>query len=128
MSLFAVEKREIKPDCQGDLLREIEKHIDFKALAAEIDRTAQRPGRARGGCPLLLTELKVRAFILQNLYGLSERTNGVSGAGPAELPTLPGAAAQQPGAGSDYVLALRERLTAAHAGDSLFRTERAFRG
>lgn len=54
----------------GDVLQEMEKHIDFKALAAEIDQAVPRPSRARGGGPPFPTELMTRALILQNLHGL----------------------------------------------------------
>ncbi|QXP88699.1 hypothetical protein [Methylococcus capsulatus] len=66
-SLFAAEEREARLDRLGDVLREMERHIDFKALASEIDRAAPRPGRERGGRPPFPTELMVRALILQNL-------------------------------------------------------------
>jgi hypothetical protein len=68
----AAQEREARLDRLGDVLQEMEKYIDFKALAAEIDRAAPRPSRARGGRPPFPTELMVRGFILQNLHGLSE--------------------------------------------------------
>ena len=71
-SLFAAEEREAKLDRLGDVLRVMEQHVDFKALAAEMDRVAPRPGRERGGRPPFPTELMVRAWVLQNLYGLSD--------------------------------------------------------
>jgi IS5 family transposase len=71
-SLFAAEEREAKLNRLGDVLQAMEKHIDFKALSAEIDRVAPRPSRARGGRPPFPTELMVRALILQHLYNLSD--------------------------------------------------------
>ena len=52
-SLFAAQEREAKLDRLGDVLQVMEQQVDFKALAAEMDRVAPRPGRARGG-PILL--------------------------------------------------------------------------
>ena len=66
-SLFAAEEREAKLDRLGDVLQVMERHVDFKALAAEVDRAAPRPGRERGGRPPFPTELMVRAWVLQNL-------------------------------------------------------------
>jgi hypothetical protein len=60
-SLFAAEEREAKLNKLGDTLQLLEKHVDFVALAAAIDRAAPRPGLARrpttvshradGACP-----------------------------------------------------------------------------
>lgn len=66
-SLFGAEEREAKLDRLGDVLQVMEQHVDFKALAAEVDRVAPRPGREYGGRPAFPTELMVRAWILQNL-------------------------------------------------------------
>ena len=70
-SLFAAEEREAKLDRLGDV-QAMEQQVDFKALAAEVDRVAPRPGRERGGRPPFPTEPMVRAWVLQNLYGLSD--------------------------------------------------------
>lgn len=40
--LFADQKREAKLDSLGDQLALLDKHVDFAALAAEIDRWAHR--------------------------------------------------------------------------------------
>ena len=61
---------EAKVDRLGDVLQVMEQQVDFKALAAEVDRVAPRPGRERGGRPPFPTELMVQAWVLQNLYGL----------------------------------------------------------
>lgn len=71
-SLFAAEEREAKLNKLGDVLRLLEKHVDFAALAAEIDRAAPRPSAERGGRPPFPTELMVRALIIQQLYKLSD--------------------------------------------------------
>ena len=65
-SLFTAEEREAKLDCLGDMLQVMEWHVDFKALAAAVDRVAPRPGRESGGRPPFPTELMVRAWVLQN--------------------------------------------------------------
>lgn len=75
-SLFAAEEREAKLDRLGDMLREMEKHVGFRALAAEIDRATTRLSLAHGGRPPFPTALMVRASILQNLYGLSDEQMG----------------------------------------------------
>ncbi|MBK4739280.1 hypothetical protein JJB74_32220 [Noviherbaspirillum sp. DKR-6] len=60
-SLFADQEREAKLNQLGDALQVMEQHIDFAALAAEIDLAAPRPSRERGGRPPFPTELMVRS-------------------------------------------------------------------
>ena len=50
-SLFADQEREAKLNKLGDALQVLEQHVDFEALAAEVDRAAPRPSRERGGRP-----------------------------------------------------------------------------
>lgn len=71
-SLFADQEREAKLNKLGDALRVMEQHVDFTALAAEIDRAAPRPSRERGGRPPFPTELMVRVLLIQQLYNLSD--------------------------------------------------------
>jgi len=71
-SLFAAEEREAKLDKLGDVLQLLEKHVDFAALAAEIDRSAPRPSPAQGGRPPFPTLVMVKALFLQQLYRLSD--------------------------------------------------------
>jgi IS5 family transposase len=71
-SLFASEEREAKLDQLGDVLQVLDRHVNFSALAAEIDRAAPRPERRRGGRPSFPTEVMVRALFIQQLYGLSD--------------------------------------------------------
>jgi hypothetical protein len=59
-SLFADQEREAKLNKLGDALRLLEQHVDFAALAAEVDHAAPRPSRERGGRPPFPTELMVR--------------------------------------------------------------------
>jgi transposase, IS5 family len=55
-SLFAAEERETKLNRLGDTLQLLEKHVDFVALAAAIDRAALRPDLDRGSRKPFLTE------------------------------------------------------------------------
>jgi transposase, IS5 family len=71
-SLFAAEERETKLDKLGDVLQVLEKHVDFAALAAAIDKAAPRASRDRGGRPPFPTEIMVRTLLLQQLYNLSD--------------------------------------------------------
>ena len=68
VSLFAEQERESKLDKMGDALSKLGEHVDFVALAEEIDEAAPRPGRERGGP----TELMVRVLVVQQLYNLSD--------------------------------------------------------
>lgn len=70
--LFADEQHREKLDTLGDPLIEIESHIDFAALAAEIDRVAPRPVSSQGGRPPYPTETMVRILVLKRLYNLSD--------------------------------------------------------
>lgn len=72
VSLFAEQEREAKLDRIGDALSKLAEHVDFAALAAEIDAAAPRPGRERGGRPPFPTELMVRVLVIQQLYNLSD--------------------------------------------------------
>lgn len=70
--LFANEHHRNKLDRMGDPLIEIEQHIDFYALAANVDHLAPRPESPRGGRPPYPTETMVRILILKRLYNLSD--------------------------------------------------------
>jgi len=70
--LFAAEYHSKKIDKLGDPLSEIESHIDFVALSAEVDRVAPRPVSAQGGRPPYPTETMVRIVVLKHLYNLSD--------------------------------------------------------
>ena len=66
-SLFADQEREAKLNKLGDALQVMEQHVDFAALAAEVDLAAPRPTRERGGRPPYPTELMVRVLLIQQL-------------------------------------------------------------
>lgn len=72
LSLFADQEREAKLDSLGDPLALLDKHVDFAALAVEIDRWAPRPTRAKGGRPPYPTEMMTRLLVLQQLFNLSD--------------------------------------------------------
>jgi hypothetical protein len=71
-SLFADQEREAKLNRLGDALQVMEQHVDFAALAAEVDLAAPRPSRERGGRPPFPTELMVRVLLIQQLFNLSD--------------------------------------------------------
>lgn len=68
--LFAEEHHRERIDSMGDPLAEIESHIDFSALAAEVDRVAPRPESAQGGRPPYPTETVAQILILKRLYNV----------------------------------------------------------
>jgi hypothetical protein len=72
VSLFAEQERETKLDKIGDALSKLAEHVDFAALAAEIDEAAPRPGRERSGRPPFPTELMIRVLVIQQIYKLSD--------------------------------------------------------
>ena len=72
LDLFADEHHRKKIDSLGDPLVEIESHIDFAALAMEVDRVAPRPMRPQGGRPPYPTATMVRILVLERLYNLSD--------------------------------------------------------
>jgi len=119
-SLFAAEEREAKLDRLGDVLRVMEEHVDFKALAAEMDRIVPRPGRERGGRPPFPTELMVRAWVLQNLYGLSDEQMEYQVLDRLSFQRFLGLRRSSQVPDRTTFWTFRERLTAAKAGDALF--------
>jgi hypothetical protein len=68
--LFADEHHRQKIDALGDPLSEMDSHIDFAALAAEMDRIAPRPVSPQGGRPPYPTETMARILVLKRLYNL----------------------------------------------------------
>ena len=66
------EQHRKKIDTLGDPLNEIESHIDYAALAAEVDRAAPRLQSPQGGRPPYPTEATVRILVLKRLYNLSD--------------------------------------------------------
>lgn len=71
-NLFAAQEREAKLSKLGDSLEVLERHVDFAALADEVDQAAPRPSRERGGRPPFPTEVMVRILLIQQLFNLSD--------------------------------------------------------
>ena len=70
--LFASAHHREKIDQLGDPLIDIETHINFSALAAEVDTVAPCPVSTQGGRPPYPTETMVRILVLKRLYNLSD--------------------------------------------------------
>ena len=70
--LFADQEHKSKIDSLGDPLVDIEKHIDFMALAAKVDLVSPRVASPKGGRPAYPTETMVRVLVLKRLYNLSD--------------------------------------------------------
>jgi len=70
--LFASAHHREKIDQLGDPLLDIETHIDFSSLAAEVDVVAPRSVSTQGGRPPYPTETMVRILVLKRLYNLSD--------------------------------------------------------
>lgn len=119
-SPFAAEEREARLDRLGDPLRMLERHVDFAALAAEIDRAAPRPSRARGGRPPFPTELMVRALVLQHLYNLSDEQMEYQMLDRLSFQRFVGLRHSSQIPDRTTFWTFRERLTAAKAGEALF--------
>ena len=119
-SLFAAEEREQKLNRKGDLLFTLNQHVNFVALAVEIDHIAPRPSDKRGGRPPYPTELMVRVLVLQHLYNLSDealeyqlldRLSFQRFCGLRHSSTIPDA---------NTLWVFRERISAAGGADALF--------
>jgi hypothetical protein len=65
-SLFAAQERGAKRNKLGDTLQVLDRHVDFGALAAEVDRAAPRPDRWHGGRPPFPTEIMVASCCSSN--------------------------------------------------------------
>ena len=72
IDLFASQHHQKKIDHLGDPLLKIAKHIDFVALATEVDRIAPRPASLQGGRPPFPTETMVRILVVKRLYNHSD--------------------------------------------------------
>ena len=71
LELFADERQREKLDQVGDPLLEIAELLDFKALAARIDKIAPRGDGAKGGRPPYPTDVMIRILVIKKLYNLS---------------------------------------------------------
>jgi len=66
--LFASAHHLEKIDQLGDPLHEIETHITFSAIVAEVDVFSSRPVSSQGGRPPHPTETMARILVLKRLY------------------------------------------------------------
>jgi IS5 family transposase len=71
-SLFAEEERGNRRSKLGDPRVGLSEHVDFAALADEIDTALPRPSPAKGGRPPYPTVLMTKILILQQLYNLTD--------------------------------------------------------
>jgi IS5 family transposase len=71
-TLFAEEERLRKIDKHKDPLLQLDQHIDFRAIATEVDHLCPRPSRSKGGRAPFPTELMVRILVIKSLWNLSD--------------------------------------------------------
>jgi len=107
-------------ECLGNVQQVVERHVDFKALAAEVDQDAPRPERERGGRPLFPTELMVRAWVVQNLYGLSNEQMEYQVLDRLSFQRFLGLRRSSQVPDRITFWTFRERLTVVEVGDTLF--------
>lgn len=68
-SPFAAQERKAK---LGNAQQAMEWHVDFAAIATEIDVAEPRQSRERGEHPPFLTELMVRVLLIQQIFNLND--------------------------------------------------------
>ena len=119
-SLFADQEREVKLNKLGDALRVLEQHVDFVALAAEVDRAAPRPSRERGGRPPFPTELMVRVLLIQQLFNLSDEQMEFQLIDRLSFQRFVGLRASSQIPDRTTIWTFKERLVQAGASESVF--------
>lgn len=119
-SLFAAEEREAKLNKLGDVLQLLEEHVDFAALAVEVDRAAPRPSAQHGGRPPFPTELMVRVLIIQQLYNLSDEQMEFQLLDRLSFQRFAGLRYSSQIPDRTTLWTFRERLIAANASETLF--------
>ena len=119
-SLFAAEEREAKLNKLGDVLQRLEEHVDFAALAGEVDRAAPRPSAQHGGRPPFPTELMVRVLIIQQLYNLSDEQMEFQLLDRLSFQRFAGLRYSSQIPDRTTLWTFRERLIAAKASETLF--------
>lgn len=120
ISLFADQEREAKLNKLGDALQVLEQHVDFKALAAEVDRAAPRPSRERGGRPPFPTELMVRVLLIQQLFNLSDEQMEFQLLDRLSYQRFVGLRSSSQIPDRTTIWTFKERLIAAGASESIF--------
>jgi IS5 family transposase len=119
-SLFADQEREAKLNKLGDALRVLEQHVDFAALAAEVDSAAPRPSRERGGRPPFPTELMVRVLLIQQLFNLSDEQMEFQLLDRLSFQRFVGLRASSQIPDRTTIWTFKERLIQAGASESIF--------
>ena len=119
-SLFADQEREAKLNKLGDALQVMEQHVDFVALAAEVDRAAPRPGRERGGRPPFPTELMVRVLLIQQMFNLSDEQMEFQLLDRLSFQRFVGLRASSQIPDRTTIWTFKERLILAGASESIF--------
>lgn len=119
-SLFADQEREAKLNKLGDALRLLEQHVDFAALAAEVDHAAPRPSRERGGRPPFPTELMVRVLLIQQLFNLSDEQMEFQLLDRLSFQRFAGLRASSQIPDRTTIWTFKERLIQAGASESIF--------
>ena len=119
-SLFADQEREAKLNKLGDALRVMEQHVDFAALADEVDRAAPRPSRERGGRPPFPTEMMVRVLLIQQMFNLSDEQMEFQLLDRLSFQRFVGLRASSQIPDRTTVWTFKERLMKAGASESIF--------
>jgi len=119
-SLFADQEREAKLNRLGDALQVMEQHVDFTALAAEVDLAAPRPCRERGGRPPFPAELMVRVLLSQQLCNLSDELMDFQLLDRLRFQRFVGLRASSQIPDRTTIWAFKERLIQAGASESVF--------
>ncbi|MES2264726.1 MAG: IS5 family transposase [Pseudomonadota bacterium] len=119
-SLFADQEREAKLNKLGDALRVMEQHVNFAALAEEVDRAAPRPSRERGGRPPFPTELMIRVLLIQQLFNLSDEQLEFQLLDRLSFQRFAGLRSSSQIPDRTTIWTFRERLIKAGASESIF--------
>jgi IS5 family transposase len=118
-SLFADQEREAKLNQLGDALQGMKRHVDFAALAAEVDLAALPP-TARGGRPPFPTELMVQVLLIQQLFNLRDEQMAFQLLDRLSFQRFVGLRASSQIPDRTTIWTFKERLIQAGASESVF--------
>lgn len=119
-SLFASQEREMKLNKLGDVLQELDEHIDFTALASAVDKAAPRPSHAKGGRPPFPSELMVRVLVVQQMFNLSDEQMEYQLLDRLSFQRFVGLRQSSQIPDRTTIWTFKERLIKAEASDSIF--------
>jgi len=119
-SLFASQEREMKLDKLGDVLQELDEHIDFTELACAVDKAAPRPSRTKGGRPPFPSELMVRVLVVQQMFNLSDEQMEYQLLDRLSFQRFVGLRQSSQIPDRTTIWTFKERLIKAEASDSIF--------